>query len=148
MPDTFPLLLRWSGNTLGPAYSRNVELANPDHLSIPVSSAPAYAGDPNRWNPEDLLASALATCHLLTFLALASKARLEIRAYEDHAEATLATVDRISRVGAIRLRPTIRVAPGTSAANVVELFEKAHKYCIIANSISCEVIMEPRVIEG
>jgi len=148
MSHTFPLVLRWSGSTLDPSYSRNAEVSNPDHLTIPVSSAPAYAGDPQRWNPEDLLASALATCHLLTFLALAAKARIEIKAYEDHAEATLETVDRISRVGEIRLRPVIRVAPGTSAAKVVELFEKAHKYCIIANSITCHVRMEPRVVEG
>jgi len=148
MSHTFPLTVRWSGSTLDPAYSRNAELSNPDHLSIPVSSAPAYSGDPTRWNPEDLLGSALATCHLLTFLALASKARIEVKAYEDHAEASLETVDKISRVGEICLRPVIRVAPGTASSKVEELFRKAHKYCIIANSISCRVRMEPRVIEG
>jgi len=148
MSHAFPLTLRWSGNTLDPAYSRDAELSNPGHLTIPASSAPAYSGDPSRWNPEDLLGSALATCHLLTFLALASKAKIEVKAYEDHAEATLETVDRISRVAEILLRPTIRVAPGTSTAKVEDLFRKAHKYCIIANSISCRVRMEPRVVEG
>ncbi|MDP2875213.1 MAG: OsmC family protein [Holophaga sp.] len=148
MSHTFPLILNWSGTTLDSTYSRNAEVANPNHLTIPVSSAPAYAGDPTRWNPEDLLASALATCHLLTFLALASKARIEIKAYEDHAEATLETIDKISRIGEIRLRPIIRVARGTSSAKVVELFQKAHKYCIIANSVTCRVVMEPKVIEG
>lgn len=148
MSHTFPLTLHWTGNTLDPAYSRNAELSNPGHTSIPASSAPAYSGDPNRWNPEDLLGSALATCHLLTFLALAAKARLEIKAYEDHAEATLESVDKISRIGEIHLRPTIRVAPGTPTGKVEELFRKAHKYCIVANSISCRVRMSPRIIEG
>jgi organic hydroperoxide reductase OsmC/OhrA len=145
---TFPLTLRWTGNTLDPVYSRDAELSNPGHVTLPVSSAPAYSGDPHRWNPEDLLGSALATCHLLTFLALAAKAKLEVKAYEDHAEAILETVDKISRVGEIRLCPVIRVAPGTPAAKVVELFRKAHKYCIVANSIQCRVVMEPRVVEG
>ena len=146
--STFPLTLRWSGNTLDTVYSRNAELSNPGHLTIPASSAPAYSGDPTRWNPEDLLGSALATCHLLTFLALAAKARLEIKAYEDHAEVSLETVDRIARVGEILLRPTIQVAPGTPSGKVEELFRKAHKYCIVANSISCRVRMEPQVVEG
>ncbi len=146
--STFPLTLRWSGNTLDPTYSRDAELSNPGHSTIPTSSAPAYAGDPSRWNPEELLGSALATCHLLTFLSLASKAKLEVKAYEDRAEATLETVDRVTRVGEICLRPTIRVAPGTPAGKVEELFRKAHKYCIIANSIACRVRMEPRVVEG
>jgi len=148
MPHTFPLTLRWSGNTLDPAYSRNAEISNPGHLTIPASSAPAYSGDASRWNPEDLLGSALATCHMLTFLALAAKARIEVKAYEDQAEASLETIDKVSRVGEIRLRPIIRVAPGTSAAKVEELFRKAHKYCIVANSICCRVVMEPRVVEG
>ena len=146
--STFPLTLHWSGNSLNAAYSRDAELSNPGHLSIPVSSAPAYSGDPSRWNPEDLLGSALATCHLLTFLALAAKAKLEIRDYLDHAEVTLETVERITRVGEILLHPTIRVAPGTPADKVEELFHKAHKYCIIANSISCRVRLEPQVVEG
>ncbi len=148
MSHTFPLTLNWAGTTLDSSYSRNAEVSNPNHLTIPVSSAPSYAGDPTRWNPEDLLASALATCHLLTFLALASKARIDIKAYEDHAEATLETIDKISRIGEIRLRPIIRVARGTSSAKVIELFQKAHKYCIIANSVTCRVVMEPMVIEG
>lgn len=148
MSHTFPLSLRWHGNTLDPEYSRSAEASNPDHVTIPVSSAPAYKGDPTRWNPEDLLGTALATCHMLTFLALASKARLEVRAYEDRAEAVMETVDKISRITEVRLRPTIRVAPGTDWATVVSLFEKAHKYCIIANSVTCETLLEPRVVEG
>lgn len=148
MSHAFPLSLTWQGNTLDPDFSRNAELSNPDHATIPVSSGPAYKGDPTRWNPEDLLGSALATCHMLTFLALASKVRLEVRAYEDHAEAVMETVDKISRITEVRLRPTIRVAPGTDKAKVVELFEKAHKYCIIANSVTCRTVLEPNVVEN
>lgn len=148
MSHTFPLHLHWTGNTLDAAYSRNAEVSNPGHVTIPMSSAPSYAGDPLRWNPEDVLAGALATCHLLTFLSLASKARLEVTHYEDHAEAALETVGKVSRVGTITLRPVIRVARGTSAAKVVELFEKAHKYCIIANSLTCHTVLAPRVVEG
>ncbi len=146
--STHPLTLRWSGNTLEPAYSRDAELSLPGHAAIPASSAPAHAGDPTRWNPEELLGSALATCHLLTFLALASRAGFEIMAYEDQVESTLETTDRVSRVGEIRLRPTIRVAAGTPKDRVEELFHKAHKYCIVANSIACRIRMEPRIIEG
>jgi organic hydroperoxide reductase OsmC/OhrA len=146
--STFPLTLRWTGNTLDPAYSRDAEISLLDHAPIPASSAPTHAGDPTRWNPEQLLGSALATCHLLTFLALASKTGLQVLAYEDHVESTLETVERIARVGEIRLQPVIRVAAGTPAGKGEELFQKAHKYCIVANSIACRVRMEPRIIEG
>ena len=147
MAHHYPLQLTWTGNTLDGTYNRNATVANPAKHPLSVSSAPEYAGDAARWNPEDLLASALATCHMLTFLALCAKAKVEVVGYEDHAEAVLDTVDKITRITRVYLRPVIRVTRGTSMAKVVELFEKAHKYCFVANSVTCEAVMEPRVVE-
>ena len=148
MAHRYPLTLQWKGSTLDAAYTRNAIVIASGKVDLPVSSGPEYAGDGGRWNPEDLLGSALATCHMLTFLALAAKARLEIKAYEDRAEAVLDTVDKITRITEIHLKPTIRVPTGSSASKVLELFEKAHKYCFVANSITCKVIMQPRVVEA
>lgn len=147
MAHTYPLTLAWSGNTLDGTYNRNATITNAGKAPLAVSSAPEYAGDPTRWNPEDLLGSALATCHMLTFLALCAKAKVEVVGYEDHAEAVLDTVDKVTRITQVRLRPVIRVTRGTGMAKVVELFEKAHKYCFVANSVTCEAVMEPRVVE-
>jgi organic hydroperoxide reductase OsmC/OhrA len=148
MAETHPTaVIHWTGSTLDPAYSRISELTKEGGRgAIPASSLPSFGGDAACWNPEDLLAAALSQCHMLTFLALAAKVRLDILAYEGGAEAVLETADRISRVGVIALRPTIRVAPGTDAAKVEELFQKAHKYCVIANSFNGTVLMEPRVV--
>lgn len=147
MAHSYPLTLAWTGNTLDATYNRNGSVTNPGKHALAVSSAPEYAGDAARWNPEDLLGSALATCHMLTFLALCAKAKVEVVGYEDHAEALLDTVDKVTRITRVHLRPTIRVTRGTGMAKVVELFEKAHKYCFVANSVTCEVVMEPRVVE-
>ena len=149
MAESHPANLAWSGDTLVQDYSRSAELTKPGGLAaIPVSSLPVFGGSAQRWNPEDLLAGTLAHCHMLTFLALASKARVQVLAYADRAEATLATEDRVSRVGRILLQPNIKVARGTDPAKVEELFHKAHKYCVIANSVTSEVVMEPKVVEG
>ncbi len=148
MAHSYPLTLAWTGNTLDKVYARNATVAAPGKAPIAVSSAPEYAGDAARWNPEDLLGSALATCHMLTFLALCAKAQVPVVGYEDHAEAVLDTVDKVTRVTKVHLRPLIRVPRGTGMAKVVELFEKAHKYCFVANSVTCEVVMEPRIVEA
>lgn len=148
MAHTYPFSITWQGNTLEADYSRDATASAAGKVSIPVSSAAEYAGDVLRWNPEDLLGAALANCHMLTFLALASKAKLEVKAYEDQAESILETVDKVTSVTAIRLRPTIRVTPGTSLAKVTDLFQKAHKYCFVANSIRSKVLMEPRIVEA
>ena len=147
MAHRYPLTLSWTGNSLDTTYNRTATLSNDQKPSIPVSSAPEYTGNPACWNPEDLLGSALATCHMLTFLALCAKAKVEVMSYEDHAEAVLDTVNKVTRITQVHLRPVIRVPRGTSMAKVVELFEKAHKYCFVANSVTCEAVMEPRVVE-
>lgn len=148
MSHAYPFSLTWSGNTLQDPYSRDAVVDSTGKIRLPVSSAPEFAGDATRWNPEDLLGSALATCHMLTFLALCAKTRTEVLSYEDHAESILDTVDKVTSIVEIRLRPTIRVAKGTDTAKVNELFEKAHKYCFVANSIMSKVTMEPQVIEA
>lgn len=148
MAHHYPLTLTWTGNTLVDPYSRNAVAGAPGKTAIPVSSAAEYAGDVLRWNPEDLLGTALATCHMLTFLALCAKAKVEVTRYEDHAVSVLDTVEKTTCVTEIHLNPTIRVAPGTSKAKVEELFRKAHKYCFVANSIKSKVLMAPRVVEG
>ena len=147
MPHRYPLTLAWTGNTQDGTYNRNATVTNPGKHDLAVSSAPEYAGDASRWNPEDLLGSALATCHMLTFLALCAKAKVEILGYEDHAEAVLDTVDKVARITQVHLRPVIRVARGSSMAKVVDLFEKAHKYCFVANSVTCAAVLNPRVVE-
>lgn len=148
MAHSYPLTLTWTGNTLDGTYNRNATVTTAGKPPLAVSSAPEYAGDASRWNPEDLLGTALSTCHMLTFLALCSKAKVQILGYEDHAEAILDTVDKVARVTQVYLRPVISVGRGTSSEKVVELFEKAHKYCFVANSVTCEAILEPRVVEA
>ena len=149
MAGKFPITLTWTGNTTEPDYTRNGVSEKPGGLApVPTSAGVANGGDGTRWNPEDILTSALATCHMLTFLALAHKTRLEVRSYLDTAESTMDTVDKVTRVVEIALRPTITVAPGTDAAKVEEMFQKAHKYCVIANSITAKVIMEPTVVSA
>ena len=148
MAHQYPLTLTWSGNTLAEPYSRDAVATAIGKAAIPVSSAAEYAGDGLRWNPEDLLGTALATCHMLTFLALCAKVRVEVLSYEENAVSVLDTVEKVTSVTEIHLNPTIRVAAGTSAEKVVELFEKAHKYCFVANSIKSKILMNPRVVEG
>jgi organic hydroperoxide reductase OsmC/OhrA len=142
----FPLQLRWEGSTAS-EFSRDAVAGTAGKQDIAVSAASSYSGNDSRWNPEDLLGASLATCHMLTFLTLAKKVRLDVRGYEDHVTVSLDTVEKVTRVTKIRLAPTIRVAPGTDAAKVREMFEKAHKYCFIGQSITSEVLMEPVIEE-
>ena len=114
-------------------------------INCKASSAPEFQGKASFVNPEELLASALASCHMLTFLAVASKSRLNVISYTDQAVAVLDknTEGRMC-VTQITLHPKV-VFDSTepvSFEKINELHAKAHKYCFIANSIAAKVVIE------
>jgi organic hydroperoxide reductase OsmC/OhrA len=109
--------------------------------TLQVSAAPDYKGDATHANPEELLATSLASCHMLTFLAVAAKSRLVVDAYEDEAVATLEkNAEGKMAVTKVALRPRVTFAgEAPTAERLRELHEKAHRNCMIANSVKCDV---------
>lgn len=144
--ETFPLALDWKGSTATAPHTRDALASAPGKPAIAVSAGAAYGGDPARWNPEDLLGASLAQCHMLTFLALAAKTRVDVRAYADRPEVVLDTVEKVTRVTRIVLQPEVRIAGELDVERLGVLFEKAHKYCFIGNSITAAVELRPRFL--
>ena len=114
--------------------------------ALALSSDPAFRGDPARLNPEQLLVLSAASCQLLSFLAVAARARLDVLSYEDDAEGVMPENDKPLRIVAIRLRPRIVLVAGAAdEARVRQLVDLAHRECYIANSLKTEVTVEPAV---
>jgi organic hydroperoxide reductase OsmC/OhrA len=97
-------------------------------------------------NPEQLVVLAAASCQLLSFLAVAARARIDVRRYEDEGEGTMAEDDPPTRLTSIVLRPTIWVAPGPSDHRVGHLVDVAHRECYVANSLRTDIRVEPTII--
>lgn len=112
---------------------------------LEVSAAPQYKGDPSCLNPEELLLASLMSCQMLTYLAMAQSGDVDVLAYEDQATATLSMADRRMRITQVTLRPRIRVGPDADKEKARKLVDRAHHGCFIANSVSCEVVIEPEV---
>jgi organic hydroperoxide reductase OsmC/OhrA len=117
----------------------------PAQDALDLSSDPAFGGDPGRLNPEQLLVAAASSCQLLSFLAVAARARIDVRGYRDEATGTMDEGDPPVRIGRIVLRPRIEVAPGPTEERVRELCEVAHRHCFVANSLRTDVVVEPEV---
>src|SRR6478672_8366375 len=69
--------LTWTGADAGPttsyqSYSRAWRIAFAGKPVLEGSADPTFRGDPALHNPEELLLAALATCHMLSYLALCS----------------------------------------------------------------------------
>jgi organic hydroperoxide reductase OsmC/OhrA len=137
----------WSGSTgVGyDAYDRTHELsAPPAAVALTLSGDPAFGGDPALLNPEQLLVAAAASCQLLSFLAVAARARIDVVAYEDEADAVMPEDDQPVRITSISLRPRITIrAPAAGAPpsteKVQRLVRLAHQECYIANSLRSDI---------
>ena len=115
-------------------------------VEVPGSAAPEFRGDAKRVDPEAAFVAALSSCHMLTFLAIASRKRLVVDTYEDDAtgflEKNAAGKLAVTRVV---LRPRVAFAGAApSAEAVADLHERAHRDCFIANSVRTDVSVEAR----
>ena len=102
-------------------------------------------GDPAVLNPEQLLLMAASSCQMLWFLHLAAKARIDVVAYEDDAEALMPEDEEPVRITEITLRPRITVNGDADEERVRKLVDQAHGYCFIANSLNSAMRIEPTV---
>jgi organic hydroperoxide reductase OsmC/OhrA len=149
MTDVFVSHLEWTGATKGstqdPRFSRDLAVTL-DAAVLPMSSAPAYRGDPSRTNPEQLFVASVSACQALTYLSLAARNGVAVAAYSDEAEGWLGVVDGKTRMARVSLRPRIVLAPGADEAKARSLVTKAHDGCFIANSVSTAIDISPTVI--
>lgn len=128
-------------------YDRTHTVTFEGGITCKASSAKEFLGKAELANPEEMLGAALGSCHMLTFLAVAAKSRITVNAYEDNVVAVLdKNANGKLSVTKIVLRPKATFAAETPVTRekLVELHEKAHRNCFIANSLACEMVMEPQ----
>jgi peroxiredoxin-like protein len=113
--------------------------------AVQISSPPEFKGDPACWSPEDMLVAATDACLLMTFLAYAQREELELVRYESAADGSLEFADGRYRFTEVTLRPrlTFRSEEDVEIAEMV--LELAHRDCIITNSITAAVKLEPEI---
>jgi organic hydroperoxide reductase OsmC/OhrA len=129
-------------------YDRTWSIVTPGHVPIECSNDPLLGGDPSKPNPEDLLLSSLAACHMLWYLHLASNVGIIVRGYEDAPLGVGETGPRgEGRFVQAVLRPKICVARGTDLIKADSLHQEVHHFCFIARSVNFPVRCEARYLE-
>lgn len=141
----YKLITTWTGNTgKGTSNYRSFErshlisVANkPDLFG---SSDPAFRGDPNKHNPEDLLVASLSSCHMLWYLHLCAEAGVVVIDYIDHATGIMIeTANGGGRFKEVTLNPVVTVESTAMIEKANSLHAKANELCFIANSVNFPV---------
>lgn len=135
---------RGEGTAHYKAYDRTWDIAVPGKALVHCSNDPLLGGDPSKMNPEDLLLSALAACHMLWYLHYASEAGVVVTGYSD-APVGLGEVGRggAGRFLSATLRPQVTVRPGTDLAVAEAIHHRIHEVCFIARSVNFPVTYAP-----
>jgi organic hydroperoxide reductase OsmC/OhrA len=145
---TYRASLRWEGSTADgyAAYPRAHEVRTPPaRASLHLTSDVPFRGDADLTNPEQLLLASASSCQLLSFLAVAARAGVDVVAYTDDAEAFMPVTREPMHVERIVLRPRVVVRGDVDDETVLRLLEAGHDGCFIANSLKSEVLLEPTV---
>jgi organic hydroperoxide reductase OsmC/OhrA len=142
---------RCSGGFAANTYSRGHDWSFDGGITVPASASPSVVPLPASVeaaiDPEEAFVAAISSCHMLWFLDLARRAGLVVESYRDRAEGTMARIaPGKMAVTHVALRPEIvfagDVLPGSDVLE--DLHHKAHEACFIANSVTSEIVIEPR----
>ncbi|MCK7610749.1 OsmC family protein [Roseibium sediminicola] len=138
------------GDYAGNAYSRGHIWRFDGGLEIPASASPTVVPLPYAIeaavDPEEAFVAAISSCHMMSFLDLARRANFVVSSYRDNAQGELSRVARGKMaITKVVLKPSIALvaAEEPDPTWLADLHEKAHEVCFIANSVNCEIVVEP-----
>lgn len=129
-------------------YDRTHEVTFESGASLLASSSPEFHGREDAVNPSEQLAGALASCHMLTFLAVAAKSGLVVDSYHDTAEVRLGMTSegRLMVITRIALRPRVTFSgEQPSEERLRDMHAKAHRTCVVASALRVTVELNPVV---
>lgn len=149
----YAVSVEWTGNrgsgTSGYRdYGRDHLIRSADKVhTISGTADPAFYGDRDRWNPEEMLLASLSQCHMLSYLYVAARDGIRVVSYRDEASAVLtASADGGGAMTEALLRPVVTIDGGD-----VEQARAAHaeaaRLCFIASSVNFPVHHEPEIVQ-
>jgi organic hydroperoxide reductase OsmC/OhrA len=131
------------------SYSREHTWSFDGGLVVPASPSPSIVrepfSNPANVDPEEAFVAAISSCHMLSYLFIASRQGFQVDAYQDEARGVMAKNEKgVPWVSVVTLHPKITYSGDKmpTAAEVDSLHHLAHEQCFIANSIKTQVNVE------
>ena len=129
-------------------YSREHTWTFDGGLVVPASPSPfvvpAPYSNPANVDPEEAFVASISSCHMLTYLFVASRQGFQVESYRDAAVGILTkNAQGVPWVSGVTLHPEI-VHGGErrpDAADMARLHHLAHEQCFIANSVKTEIVV-------
>jgi len=123
-----------------------VELEHGAPRIIHFSAPPEFGGEPGVWTPEHFLLSAVASCFIASFRAVATASKLDFQGIEVAADGVLEKDSGGYRFTVVTLRPVVIIFSEADHERAQRLLEKAERICPISRSLSAKVELQARIL--
>lgn len=142
--------LKWQGSVdvnKNYRYNKTYELSFNNKPTLIGSADTIFHGNATLYNPEEMLLSALASCHMMSFFYLCGKNKIIIQSYKDEVVGTLQLNPNGSgQFTEALLQPTIKVISPVTTKQIAQLFVLANDYCFIARSCNFTIQHQPTIV--
>ena len=140
LTHTYTVHVNWKHNRQGTLSSPELE------QPLDVATPPPFTGGVEGiWSPEHLFTAAVSSCLMTTFLAIAENSKLEFERFSCPASGKLEQVDGKYKMSEILLEPNLVILHEKDLERAERILHKAEAACLITNSVSSRVTMQPTV---
>lgn len=141
MSHQYNVNLKWNegrvGEVFSPELNSKVEVATPPQFPKGVEGV---------WSPEHFFTAAVNSCFMTTFLAIAENSRLEFTEFSCNAVGVLDQIEGKFLMTEVILNPTLIITKEEDKEKALRILDKSEKACLISNSITSKVSLNPTVI--
>ncbi len=127
-------------------HKRGIVEAESVPRTINFAAPPEFGGEPGLWTPEHLLLSAVSTCFVATFRAVAEASKLDFHGMEVEVEGIVEKQEGGYRFTKIIVRPTATIHEEVDRERMGRLLEKAERICLIGRSVLATIVLEPKIV--
>lgn len=113
---------------------------------IDIACPPEWGGHEGFWTPEHLMVAAVEVCIMTTFLSIAERRDISIVSYSSRSAGSAQIVNKMFRFSEISVFPKIVLCAGENIAQAKAVIDKAHKTCMVSNSLSTPVFVNPEIL--
>ncbi|MGB5420237.1 OsmC family protein [Algibacter sp.] len=140
--------ISWTQDRKGMMCSPELNQKEGDNYNcIEVATPPEFEkGIPNIWTPEHLFTAAVSSCLMTTFLAIAEYSKFEFVSFKCGSKGILEKVEGKFVISEVLLFPEVVITDESKRERAERILEKSEKACLISNSITSKVTMEPKII--
>jgi organic hydroperoxide reductase OsmC/OhrA len=114
---------------------------------IEVVTPPDFPkGEPNIWSSEHLFVSAISSCVMNTFFAIAENSDLKYESFECNAVGVVEKIDEMYLLTEVNLKPILTIFDAADSDKALRVLDMSQKSCLISNSVKSKVLVEPEIV--